>query len=110
MGKTTKTAIAVLSFLVFWMLSGIFFSDTKNNAEISLKINNEESLINVKAKEFSSESRLASVIIQGRTEANRSVLISSETNGIVQSILRYISISSFQTGSNSLWRFISKFY
>ena len=29
MGKTTKTAIAVLSFLVFWMLSGIFFSDTK---------------------------------------------------------------------------------
>jgi multidrug efflux system membrane fusion protein len=87
MGKTTKTAIAVLSFLVFWMLSGIFFSDTKNNAEISLKINNEESLINVKAKEFSSESRLASVTIQGRTEANRSVLISSETNGIVQSIL-----------------------
>jgi hypothetical protein len=64
MGKTTKTAIAVLSFLVFWMLSGIFFSDTKNNAEISLKINNGESLINVKAKEFSSESRLASVIIQ----------------------------------------------
>ena len=41
----------------------------------------------IKAKEFSSESRLASVIIQGRTEANRSVLISSETNGIVQSIL-----------------------
>ena len=87
MGKTTKTAIAVLSFLVFWMLSGIFFSDTKNTAEISLKINNEESLINVKAKVFSSESRLASVTIQGRTEANRSVLISSETNGIVQSIL-----------------------
>ena len=67
MSKTTKTAIAVLSFLVFWMLSGIFFSDTKNNAEISLKINNEESLINVKAKVFSSESRLASVKIQGRT-------------------------------------------
>jgi multidrug efflux system membrane fusion protein len=31
--------------------------------------------------------RLSSVVIQGRTESNRSVLIASETNGIVENIL-----------------------
>ena len=87
MNKTTKTAMIVLSLLVVWMLSGFFFSDPKNNTEISIAIDSEENIINVKAKQFSSELRLSSVAIQGRTEANRSVLISSETNGIVKNIL-----------------------
>ena len=87
MNKTTKTAMIVLSLLVVWMLSGFFFSDPKNNTEISIAIDSEENIINVKAKQFSSELRLSSVAIQGRTEANRSVLISSETNGIVENIL-----------------------
>ena len=86
MNKTTKTAMIVLSLLVVWMLSGFFFSDPKNNTEISIAIDSEENIINVKAKQFSSELRLSSVAIQGRTEANRSVLISSETNGIVENI------------------------
>ena len=86
MNKTTKTAAIVLSLLVVWMLSGFFFGDSKNS-EISISIDNEENIINVKAKKFSSELRLSSVVIQGRTEANRSVLISSETNGIVENIL-----------------------
>ena len=77
----------VLSLLVVWMLSGFFFSDPKNNTEISIAIDSEKNIINVKAKQFSSELRLSSVAIQGRTEANRSVLISSETNGIVENIL-----------------------
>ena len=87
MNRTTKTAMMVLSLLVIWMLSGFFFSDSKNNAEISIAIDSEENIINVRAKQFSSELRLSSVVIQGRTEANRSVLISSETNGIVENIL-----------------------
>ena len=87
MNKTTKTAMIVLSLLVVWMLSGFFFSDPKNNTEISIAIDSEKNIINVKAKQFSSELRLSSVAIQGRTEANRSVLISSETNGIVENIL-----------------------
>ena len=87
MNKTTKTAMIVLSLLVVWMLSGFFFSDPKNNTEISIAIDSEKNIIKVKAKQFSSELRLSSVAIQGRTEANRSVLISSETNGIVENIL-----------------------
>jgi len=87
MNKTTKTAIVVLSFLIIWMTSGLIFNDSAPSKVVSLNIGNEKQAINVKAKEFLSEKRLSSIAIQGRTESNRSVLISSETNGIVENIL-----------------------
>ena len=52
----------------------------------SLKINNEETVIKVKAKKIKSELRQSNVLVQGRTESNRNVLVSSETNGIVREI------------------------
>ena len=87
MNKTTKTAILALSLLILWMISGLFFNKSKSSNLASINISAEKKLLNVKAKEFSSELRLSSVVIQGRTESNRSVLIASETNGIVENIL-----------------------
>ena len=87
MNKTLKTAILALSLLVLWMISGLFFNKPKPFNLASIDISAEKKLLNVKAKEFSSELRLSSVVIQGRTESNRSVLIASETNGIVENIL-----------------------
>jgi multidrug efflux system membrane fusion protein len=86
MNKTVKTAILALSLLMLWMISGLFFNKSKSSNLASINISAEKKLLNVKAKEFSSELRLSSVVIQGRTESNRSVLISSETNGIVENI------------------------
>ena len=87
MNKTAKTAILALSLLILWMISGLLFSKPKSSNLASINISAEKKLLNVKAKEFSSELRLSSVVIQGRTESNRSVLIASETNGIVENIL-----------------------
>ena len=87
MNKTVKTAILALSLLILWMISGLLFSKPKSSNLASIDISAEKKLLNVKAKEFSSELRLSSVVIQGRTESNRSVLIASETNGIVENIL-----------------------
>ena len=87
MNKTVKTAILALSLLMLWMISGLFFNKPKSSNLASIDISAEKKLLNVKAKEFSSELRLSSVVIQGRTESNRSVLIASETNGIVENIL-----------------------
>ena len=87
MNKTVKTAILALSLLMLWMISGLFFNKSKSSNLASINISAEKKLLNVKAKEFSSELRLSSVVIQGRTESNRSVLIASETNGIVENIL-----------------------
>ena len=86
MNKTVKTAILALSLLMLWMTSGLLFNKPKSSNLASIDISAEKKLLNVKAKEFSSELRLSSVVIQGRTESNRSVLISSETNGIVENI------------------------
>ena len=86
MNKTVKTAILALSLLMLWMISGLFFNKSKSSNLASINISAEKKLLNVKAKEFSSELRLSSVVIQGRTESNRSVLIASETNGIVENI------------------------
>jgi multidrug efflux system membrane fusion protein len=86
MNKTVKTAILALSLLIIWMISGLFFNKSKSSNLASINISAEKKLLNVKAKEFSSELRLSSVVIQGRTESNRSVLIASETNGIVENI------------------------
>lgn len=86
MNKTTKTAILVLSALLLWMLTGIFQNSSNSNDINSLKINNEETVIKVKAKKIKSELRQSNVLVQGRTESNRNVLVSSETNGIVKEI------------------------
>lgn len=86
MNKTTKTAILVLSALLLWMLTGIFQNSSNSNDINSLKINNEETVIKVKAKKIKSELRQSNVLVQGRTESNRNVLVSSETNGIVREI------------------------
>ena len=86
MNKTTKTAILVLSALLLWMLTGIFQNSSNSNDINSLKINTEETIIKVKAKKIKSELRQSNVLVQGRTESNRNVLVSSETNGIVREI------------------------
>ena len=86
MNKTTKTAILVLSALLLWMLTGIFQNSSNSNDTNSLKINTEETVIKVKAKKIKSELRQSNVLVQGRTESNRNVLVSSETNGIVEEI------------------------
>ena len=86
MNKTTKTAILVLSALLLWMLTGIFQNSSNSNDVNSLKINTEETIIKVKAKKIKSELRQSNVLVQGRTESNRNVLVSSETNGIVKEI------------------------
>ena len=86
MNKTTKTAILVLSALLLWMLTGIFQNSSNSNDINSLKINTEETVIKVKAKKIKSELRQSNVLVQGRTESNRNVLVSSETNGIVEEI------------------------
>ena len=86
MNKTTKTAILVLSALLLWMLTGIFQKSSNLNDINSLKINTEEKVIKVKAKKIKSELRQSNVLVQGRTESNRNVLVSSETNGIVREI------------------------
>ena len=86
MSKTTKTAILVLSALLLWMLTGIFQNSSNSNDINSLKINTEETVIKVKAKKIKSELRQSNVLVQGRTESNRNVLVSSETNGIVREI------------------------
>ena len=86
MNKTTKTAILVLSALLLWMLTGIFQNTSNSNDINSLKINTEETIIKVKAKKIKSELRQSNVLVQGRTESNRNVLVSSETNGIVKEI------------------------
>ena len=86
MNKTTKTAILVLSALLLWMLTGIFQKSSNLNDINSLKINTEEKVIKVKSKKIKSELRQSNVLVQGRTESNRNVLVSSETNGIVREI------------------------
>ena len=86
MNKPTKTAILVLSALLLWMLTGIFQNSSNSNDINSLKINTEETVIKVKAKKIKSELRQSNVLVQGRTESNRNVLVSSETNGIVKEI------------------------
>jgi len=86
MSKTTKTAILVLSALLLWMLTGIFQNSSNSNDTNSLKINTEETVIKVKAKKIKSELRQSNVLVQGRTESNRNVLVSSETNGIIKEI------------------------
>ena len=86
MNKTTKTAILVLFALLLWMLTGIFQKSSNLNDINSLKINTEEKVIKVKAKKIKSELRQSNVLVQGRTESNRNVLVSSETNGIVKEI------------------------
>jgi len=86
MNKTTKTAILVLSALLLWMLTGIFQNSSNSNDTNSLKINTEETVIKVKAKKIKSELRQSNVLVQGRTESNRNVLVSSETNGIIKEI------------------------
>lgn len=86
MNKTTKTAILVLSALLLWMLTGIFQNSSNSNDINSLKINTEETVIKVKAKKIKSELRQSNVLVQGRTESNRNVLVSSETNGIIREI------------------------
>ena len=86
MSKTTKTAILVLSALLLWMLTGIFQNSSNSNDINSLKINTEETVIKVKAKKIKSELRQSNVLVQGRTESNRNVLVSSETNGIIKEI------------------------
>ena len=86
MNKTTKTALLVLSALLLWMLTGIFQNSSNSNDINSLKINTEETVIKVKAKKIKSELRQSNVLVQGRTESNRNVLVSSETNGIVREI------------------------
>jgi len=86
MNKTTKTAILVLSALLLWMLTGIFQNSSNSNDINSLKINTEETVIKVKAKKIKSELRQSNVLVQGRTESNRNVLVSSETNGIIKEI------------------------
>ena len=86
MNKTTKTAILVLSALLLWMLTGIFQKSSNLNDINSLEINTEEKVIKVKAKKIKSELRQSNVLVQGRTESNRNVLVSSETNGIVKEI------------------------
>jgi multidrug efflux system membrane fusion protein len=86
MNKTTKTAILVLSALLLWMLTGIFQNSSNSNDINSLKINTEETVIKVKEKKIKSELRQSNVLVQGRTESNRNVLVSSETNGIVREI------------------------
>ena len=68
------------------MLSGIFQNSSNSNDINSLKLNTEETVIKVKAKKIKSELRQSSVLVQGRTESNRNVLVSSETNGIVEEI------------------------
>ena len=60
-------------------------SSNSNNVN-SLELNTEETVIKVKAKKIKSELRQSSVLVQGRTESNRNVLVSSETNGIVEEI------------------------
>ena len=87
MTNTVKTAIFVFLMLILWMMSGFLFNNSTPTTSISLDLNPETKIINVKAKEFSSELRLSSVVVQGRTESNRSVKVASETNGIVRSIL-----------------------
>lgn len=86
MNKTTKTAILVLSALLLWMLTGIFQNSSNSNDINSLKINTEETVVKVKAKKIKSKLRQSNVLVQGRTESNRNVLVSSETNGIVKEI------------------------
>ena len=86
MNKTTKSAILVFSLLLLWMLSGIFQISSNSNNVNSLELNTEETVIKVKAKKIKSELRQSSVLVQGRTESNRNVLVSSETNGIVEEI------------------------
>ena len=87
MNKTTKTAIIVLSALLLWMLSGFFQNSTNSVNNSSLKINNnDDKIVKVKAKQIKSELKQSNVLIQGRTESNRNVMVASETNGIVKEI------------------------
>ena len=86
MNKTTKTAILALSALLLWMLTGSFQKSSNLNDINSLKLNTEEKVIKAKAKKIKSELRQSNVLVQGRTESNRNVLVSSETNGIVKEI------------------------
>ena len=87
MNKTTKTAILVLSFLILWMLSGFFQNNNNLNDTSSLNLDNEKKIIKVKARNIKSKLRQSNVLIQGRTESNRNVLVASETNGIIKEIL-----------------------
>ena len=86
MNKTTRTAIIVLSALLLWMFSGFFQNDTNSSNYNSLKIDNEDKIIKVRAKKIYSELKQSNVLIQGRTESSRNVLVASETNGIVKEI------------------------
>jgi multidrug efflux system membrane fusion protein len=86
MNKTTKTAIIVLSALLLWMLSGFFQNNTNLSNNNSLKISNDDKIIKVKAKKIKSELKQSNVLIQGRTESSRNVMVASETNGIVKEI------------------------
>ena len=86
MNKTTKTAVIVLFALLLWMLSGFFQNNTISNNENSLRIENDDKIIKVRAKKIYSELRQSNVQIQGRTESSRNVLVASETNGIVKEI------------------------
>jgi len=86
MNKTTKTAIIVLSALLLWMLSGFFQNNTNLSNKNSLQINNDDKIIKVKAKKTKSELKQSNILIQGRTESSRNVMVASETNGIVKEI------------------------
>ena len=63
-------------FLVLWMLSGVFSKDESDSIE-KIEITSEQTNTTlVRARQFEAEAKLSFVVLRGRTEAERDVLIS----------------------------------
>ena len=86
MNRTIKVALMTFGLLVLWMLSGIFLKDERGSIE-KIEITSEQtSTTLVRARQFNAEAKLSYVVLRGRTEAEREVLISAETTGIIEEI------------------------
>ena len=88
MSKTVKTSLITLALLLFWMFTGIFSNEDKNASSIVNIDNNnaENSSALVSAKVFNAKPKISFVVLRGRTEADRNVLIAAETTGIIENI------------------------
>ena len=88
MSKTVKTSLITLALLLFWMFTGIFSNEDKNASSIVNIDNNnaENGSALVSAKVFNAKPKISFVVLRGRTEADRNVLIAAETTGIIENI------------------------
>ena len=86
MNRTVKVALMTFGFLVLWMFSGIFSKDESGSIE-KIEITSEQTNATlVRARQFEAVAKLPFVVLRGRTEAEREVLISAETTGIIEEI------------------------